>query len=59
MLPAYVSNHNSTREKTIILLLIVNKEKEGWPYVAAKKLSALLTGVTSWRFLLFELSLFF
>ena len=47
MLPAYVSNHNSTREKTIILLLIVNKEKEGWPYVAAKKLSTLLTGVTS------------
>ena len=44
---AYISNHNSTREKTIILLMIPNKEKEGWHYLPLKELSTLLTGVTS------------
>ena len=29
MLPNYISNHKSTGEKTIILLMIPNKEKEG------------------------------
>ena len=46
--PAYVSKHNSTREKQIILLMIPNKEKEGrWHYFAVKKLSTLLHGITS------------
>ena len=47
ILPAYISNHNSTREKQIILLMISNDEKEGWHYLAVKKLSALLRGITS------------
>ena len=29
ILPAYISKHNSTREKQIILLMISNEEKEG------------------------------
>ena len=29
ILPDYMSNHNSNRERTIILLMIRNKEKEG------------------------------
>ena len=40
--PAYISKHNSTREKQIILLMIPNEEREGWYYLAVKKLSALL-----------------
>ena len=40
--PAYISKHNSTREKQIILLMIPNEEREGWCYLAEKKLSALL-----------------
>ena len=43
ILPAYISKHNSTREKQIILLMIPNEEKEGWHYLA----SALLHGITS------------
>ena len=36
-LPAYISKHNSTREKQIILLMIPNEEKEGqWHYLAVK-----------------------
>ena len=42
--PAYVSKHNSNREKQFILLMIPNGE--GWHYLAVKKLSALLTGIT-------------
>ena len=34
-------------EKQIIILMIPNEEKEGWHYLAAKILSALLTGITS------------
>ena len=59
ILPAYISNHNPTHEKTIILLILSNREKEGWHYLAVKKLSTLLRRVTSWTFLLFELSSFF
>ena len=39
--PAYVSKHNSNREKQVILLMIP------WHYLALKKLSALLRGITS------------
>ena len=42
ILPGYISKHNSAREKQIIILTIPNKEKEGWHYLAVKKLSALL-----------------
>ena len=34
-------------EKQIIISMIPNEEKEGWHYLAAKILSALLTGITS------------
>ena len=44
--PAYVSKHNSNREKQVILLIISNGEKL-WHYLAVKKLSALLRGVAS------------
>ena len=39
MYPAYVSKHNSNREKQVILLMISNGEKQ-WHYLAVKKLSA-------------------
>ena len=59
--PSYVSKHNSNREKQVILLMISTGEKrvaksegrvakfEGrrWHYLAAKKLSALVRGITS------------
>ena len=45
--PAYISKHNSTCEKQLILLMIPNIEKEGWHYLAVKKLSPLLHRVTS------------
>ena len=43
--PTYASKRNSNREKQVILLMIRNEEK--WHYLAVKKLSALLTGITS------------
>ena len=43
--PAYPSKHVSKREKQIIPLII--PDKEGWNYVAVKKLLALLRGITS------------
>ena len=46
MYPAYVSKHNSNREKQAILLMISNGEK--CHYFAVKKLFALLRGITSW-----------
>ena len=45
--PAYISKHNSTREKQIILLMIPNEEEEGWHYLTVKKLLALLHRITS------------
>ena len=45
--PASISIINSNCEKQIVLLMIPNKEKEGWHYLAAKRLSALLGGITS------------
>ena len=47
ILPAYISKHKSTHEKTKILLMIPNEEKEVWHYLAVKKLSTLLRGITS------------
>ena len=43
--PAYVSKHNSNREKQAIFLMIPNGE--GWDYLAVKRLSTLLRGITS------------
>ena len=45
--PAYISKINSNCEKQINLLMIPNEEKEGCHYLAVKKLSALLPGITS------------
>ena len=47
ILPAYISQHNSTREKQIILLMISNKEKEGQRYLPVKNLPALSRRITS------------
>ena len=41
---AYVSKHNSNREKQVIILMIPNGEV--WHYFAAETLSALLIGRT-------------
>ena len=43
--PTYVSKYNSNREKQVIFLMISSEEK--WHYLAVKKISALLRGVTS------------
>ena len=43
--PAYVSKHNSNREKQVILLMILNGGR--WHYLAVKKISALFRGITS------------
>ena len=42
---AYKSKHNLTREKQIILLMISNSEN--WHYLVVKRLSGLLTVITS------------
>ena len=42
---AYVSKHNSSREKQVALLMIPNWE--GWHDLAVKKPSVLLRGITS------------
>ena len=44
--PAYLTKHNSNRKKQIIHLMISNGEKQ-WHYLAVKKLSTLLSGITS------------
>ena len=41
----YVSKYNSNREKQVIVLMIPDGER--WHYLAVKKLSALLRGITS------------
>ena len=43
--PVYVSKNNSKRGKQVIPLMTPNGE--GWHYLAIKKLSALLRGITS------------
>ena len=45
--PAYISKINSNCEKQIILLIIPDKEKEGWHYLTVKKLYTLLTRIIS------------
>ena len=45
MYPTYVSKHNQNREKQVILLMVPNRKR--WDYLAVKKLSALLRGITS------------
>ena len=45
--PAFISEINSNCKKKIILLIILNGEKESWHYIAVKKLSTLLHGITS------------
>ena len=42
---AYKSKYNLTRENQVILLMITDGEK--WHYLAVKRLSALLNGITS------------
>ena len=42
---AYKSKYNLTRENQVILLMIPDAEK--WHYLAVKRLSALLRGVTN------------
>ena len=51
--PAYVSKHNFNSEKQVIVLMISNEEgnetkSEGrqWHYLAVRKLSTLLKGIT-------------
>ena len=39
ILPAYISNHNSSREKQIILLMIKNEEKDGQHSLVVKHYS--------------------
>ena len=46
ILPGYISKHNSTREKQIVLLMIPNK-KEGCDYLAVRKMSTLFRGIIS------------
>ena len=44
--PTYISKHNSTHEKQVIILMIPN-EKKGCHHLAVKKLHALLHKVTN------------
>ena len=46
--PAYASKHNSNREKKIIILIIPNGEERGRRhYLAVKRLSASIRGITT------------
>ena len=45
MYPAYVSKYNFKQEKQVILLMIPNGD--GCHYIAVKKVSALVRGITS------------
>ena len=47
ILPVYISNHNSSREMQIVLLMIQHELKDGWHYLVVKKLPLLLHGITS------------
>ena len=54
--PAYISYHNWTREKQIILFKIPNEEKKGLHYFAVKKLSVIKRNniKTLWSFYCFN-----
>ena len=47
----YKSDHNYTREKQVVLLMIIENEEEyienGWHYIAVKSVSRLFRGITS------------
>ena len=50
--PAYIAKNNSNHEEQVILLMISNEGHKAnihgrWHYLAVKKLSALLRGITS------------
>ena len=45
--PAYISKINLNHEERIIFLMVPKEEKEGWHYLAVKKISALLRRITS------------
>ena len=45
--PGYISKINLNCEKQTILLMIPNEEKQGWYYLAVKKLFTLLRGIKS------------
>ena len=45
--PPFISKINWNCEKQIVLLIIPNKEKEGWDYLLVKKLFTLLRAITS------------
>ena len=45
IIPAYKSKHNLKRKNQVIFLMITDGEK--WHYLAVKKLSALVRGITS------------
>ena len=62
MCPAHISKIDSNCEKQMILLMIPNKEKEGWHYLAVTKTVYIIkrNGIkTSWRFFLLEWPSFF
>ena len=57
--PAYILKRNSTREKTMILLMIPNEEKEGCHYLAVKRTVYSINKnniKTSWWFWFLKLS---
>ena len=44
--PAYISKINWDYKNHVILLIIINEEEKRWNYLAVKKLSTLLHGIT-------------
>ena len=44
--PPFISKINSNYEKQMVFLTILNEEGKGWYYLAVKRLSALLRGIT-------------
>ena len=46
--PAYISQHNNERH-THVNLLMITDETNNWYYLAVKRISGLLRGITSWH----------
>ena len=44
---AYISKHNSDKERKQVILLMITDGKEKWYYLFVKRLSALLKRITS------------